>query len=78
MPAIHCSDDSNGNNIAEATEIITGYRAISGFKDTLLKVKFTGIGSTTAQFSYAYIKSPASPTVLHLPIISTGPEVRCL
>ena len=47
--------DSNGNNIAEATEIITGYRAISGFKDTLLKVKFTGLGSTTAQFSYAYI-----------------------
>lgn len=47
--------DSNNNNLAESAEIISGYRVINGFNPAKLKVKFTGLGSSTATFNYGYI-----------------------
>jgi hypothetical protein len=47
--------DSNTNNIVDAREAITGYRAIANFNAAKLKVKFTGTASTNLQFSFDYI-----------------------
>ena len=48
--------DSNNNNIAEASEIITGYRAFNNFNDQRLKVKFTAVGTKeTFSFTFGYI-----------------------
>ena len=58
--------DSNSNNLAESSEIITGYRAIANFNDQKLKMKFTAAGTSQASFTFGYIddagKSNPSPS----------------
>jgi hypothetical protein len=47
--------DSNNNNLAESSEIISGYRIIPNFNAQLLKTKFTAIGTSSISFSFGYI-----------------------
>lgn len=47
--------DSNNNNLVEASEVISGYRAIGHFVAAKMKIKFSGVGSSSASFTFGYI-----------------------
>ena len=47
--------DINSNNAPDAGEILAANSSISNFVPSMLKVKFTGLGSTSAIFSYVYM-----------------------
>lgn len=66
--------DSNNNNIAETSEIITGYKVIANFNDAKLKIKFTATGTYSAGFSFGYIDAAgkSNPTASTYTVNWTG------
>ncbi len=49
--------DSNGNNAFDTVEMINGYKVIRNFVNSKLKMKFEGVASINAQFSFGYMDS---------------------
>ncbi|MBS1617064.1 MAG: hypothetical protein JST76_00990 [Bacteroidetes bacterium] len=49
--------DGNGNNAFDTVEMINGYKVIRNFVNSKLKVKFEGMNSINAQFSFGYMDS---------------------
>ncbi|MBS1686671.1 MAG: T9SS type A sorting domain-containing protein [Bacteroidetes bacterium] len=49
--------DGDGNNAYDTTEAISGYKVIHNFVNSRLKVRFEGVASINAQFSFGYMDS---------------------